>query len=368
MMVAALAGCEEVRVAGEPPPSRVALAASALRLTLEVEQLRPAALALGDRSYGVATLDDLQERIALVRDLLSDDVSADPRRAQVAAVALLSAGIKYDAVRTDLEAAARGFSRATRAGCNRAVELTNLVSNRIAADWTWPLEHAKEADGLLSRAASLRTNAMAAAEATSVAKPAVEIASMAAAASTVEELAGRGPALSRVARWLKGEGGVGRLAPAGEGAGAGLQMVGAAGALVLTQAEIAALAQAGKLSGLALSLLYLSRGHLHHICTNKNWASDASGGPWSPAFKEILDDAGVGFDDPANLVEVEGHVGPHPQRYHELVYAQLRGAIRGLSPGTAQYRQAVLRALNELAMEIARPGTRLNLLVTGAAR
>ncbi len=366
-MVVWLAACEDVRVAHEPPPSRVVQAASALQLTLQIEELRPAARAIGSRSFGEDMLNELQVRLTLVRELLSDEASADPRRAHAAAIALQAVGIAYDLVRTDYEAVSRGFSRVSRSSCNRGVEATNLIATRMAADWKWPLEHPDEADDQLSRAATLRNNVMAAAEVTNVAKPAVTIASMASTTLAVQELASRGPAFARVAAWLRGQGGAGRLAAVGEGAGVGIQVVGAGGALVLTEAEIIALAQAGRLSGLALSLIYLARGHLHHICTDKNWISDSSGGPWSPRFKDFFDDAQIGFDDPANLVEVEGHVGPHPKRYHQIVFRRLQAATERLVPRTAQYRAAVLRTLKDLAKEITTPGTELNLLVTGGA-
>jgi len=77
----------------------------------------------------------------------------------------------------------------------------------------------------------------------------------------------------------------------------------------------------------------MARGHLHHVCTDKNYVSDSRGGPWSPRFKRILDAAKIGFDDPENLVEVEGHQGPHPEAYHSTVLKELERATLRLTQG-----------------------------------
>jgi hypothetical protein len=37
----------------------------------------------------------------------------------------------------------------------------------------------------------------------------------------------------------------------------------------------------------------------HHIATDKNDTAEVRGGPWTPVFKEIFDQAGMSLDDPA---------------------------------------------------------------------
>ncbi|NMG68097.1 hypothetical protein GPA19_24495 [Azoarcus indigens] len=50
---------------------------------------------------------------------------------------------------------------------------------------------------------------------------------------------------------------------------------------------------------------------IHHICTNKNCISAATGGPWTPRFEAIFDKAGMKLDDALNKIAVPGHKGPH---------------------------------------------------------
>lgn len=103
----------------------------------------------------------------------------------------------------------------------------------------------------------------------------------------------------------------------------------------------------------------------HHIATDK-WTKDPrDGGPWTPRFQEIFDRAGMSLNDPANKVRVRGHMGPHPQEYHEEIY-------RRLDEATTRCRtlqscgEALTAELRALAEEISTPDTWLNRLVTRA--
>jgi hypothetical protein len=55
----------------------------------------------------------------------------------------------------------------------------------------------------------------------------------------------------------------------------------------------------------------------HHLATDKNDASPLRGGPWTPRFQRLFGKAGMHLNDPANRVYLLGHLGPHPERYHE---------------------------------------------------
>ncbi len=101
----------------------------------------------------------------------------------------------------------------------------------------------------------------------------------------------------------------------------------------------------------------------HHLATNKNSVSTARGGPWTPRFKRIFKKAGMELKDPENIVPVEGHSGPHPQRYHELVSERLNGATETCRR-VEECRAALTRALQQLAREVVTKGTELNRLVT----
>jgi hypothetical protein len=101
----------------------------------------------------------------------------------------------------------------------------------------------------------------------------------------------------------------------------------------------------------------------HHIATDK-WADAThSGGPWTPKFKQLFDQAGMSLNDPANKVRVRGHVGPHPQEYHEEVLDRLRDAMKGCR-SMQQCRESLTAELRRLAKEIETEGTHLNKLVT----
>ncbi|NTX05675.1 AHH domain-containing protein [Myxococcus sp. CA040A] len=109
-----------------------------------------------------------------------------------------------------------------------------------------------------------------------------------------------------------------------------------------------------------------SRPHQHHLATDKNGISSVRGGPWTPRFRHIFQKAGMELKDPENIVPLKGHRGPHPQRYHELVFEELDAAT--LTCRTVLSCRAALQgALRRLAREVATPGTELNLLVTRGA-
>jgi hypothetical protein len=106
-----------------------------------------------------------------------------------------------------------------------------------------------------------------------------------------------------------------------------------------------------------------AEGHKHHIATDKFWDSSDNGGPWSPRFQKLFDRAGMSLDDPANIVRVKGHKGPHPRQYHENVHDRLAEAMETCRT-MQQCREALTAELRRLAREISTPGTRLNTLVT----
>jgi RHS repeat-associated protein len=107
----------------------------------------------------------------------------------------------------------------------------------------------------------------------------------------------------------------------------------------------------------------LAVGPIHHLMTNKNWVSSATGGPWSPIFEKMASRAGMTLDDAANKISVPGHKGPHPMEYHQAVHDRLITATRGLE-GDA-YSTMFRAQLDQISREVAQAGTYLNRLVTG---
>ena len=101
----------------------------------------------------------------------------------------------------------------------------------------------------------------------------------------------------------------------------------------------------------------------HHIATIANRKSTLRGGPWTPRFEQLFARAGMRVKDIENTVPIDGHKGPHPQRYHELVHDRLRLAL-GNCGTIADCRARLLPVLDDLARKIDTPGTELNRLVT----
>jgi hypothetical protein len=105
----------------------------------------------------------------------------------------------------------------------------------------------------------------------------------------------------------------------------------------------------------------------HHIATIKNRKSALRGGPWTPVFEKLFARAGMRLKDTENIVPIEGHQGPHPQRYHELVYERVRLGL-GNCRTIVECRTKLLPVLDELSRKISTPGTELNRLVTQGKR
>ncbi|MBZ4410539.1 AHH domain-containing protein [Myxococcus faecalis] len=106
-----------------------------------------------------------------------------------------------------------------------------------------------------------------------------------------------------------------------------------------------------------------SRGHRHHLATNKNEKSFARGGPWTPRFQELFTKAGMTLKDPDNIVEVVGHKGPHPEAYHSFVFKRLSDALRGCRK-VVDCQGALTLELRALANEAQTRGTKVHRLLT----
>ncbi len=104
-------------------------------------------------------------------------------------------------------------------------------------------------------------------------------------------------------------------------------------------------------------------GDIHHICTDKNEVSEASGGPWTPLFATFFEQAGMKLSDVANQVRIKGHKGPHPREYHDAVYGRIAQATLGCR-SVAECQRALHDILAKLARELTTPGTQLRKIVT----
>ena len=103
--------------------------------------------------------------------------------------------------------------------------------------------------------------------------------------------------------------------------------------------------------------------HRHHLCTNKNDISENNGGPWTPDFETLFKKAGMSLDDPANIVYLRDHKGPHPEAYHREIFERVDDALRGCRP-QSDCRARLVRALDMIAGDVCTPGSALNKLAT----
>nr|WP_275439035.1 AHH domain-containing protein [Archangium violaceum] len=154
------------------------------------------------------------------------------------------------------------------------------------------------------------------------------------------------------------------------GAGARAQVSVADGTVVLmgvsantTASALASVAASARTTGDCRDASNKGDAKAHHLATDKNDISDASGGPWTPRFKDLFDRAGMSFDDPANIVYLVGHVGPHPKDYHEAVFSRLRASL-GDCRLLVDCRSRLTKALDMIAGEVCTSGSKLNKLAT----
>ncbi|MCK8499058.1 AHH domain-containing protein [Myxococcus fulvus] len=184
-------------------------------------------------------------------------------------------------------------------------------------------------------------------------------------------LAAQGPKLpgfAQAASRAQLEGGF-QLASAMAGEVQAISIV-SAGVLNVTLAPTAVAATAmgageapGAVTGVGAGIQGDPEGNVHHICTDKNYVSDANGGPWTPEFERIFNRAGMKLSDPENLVRIRGHQGPHPREYHEAVSIRLNTAMRKCR-GIAQCRGALTAELAKIARDLVREGTDLRRFIT----
>ncbi|NOK17773.1 AHH domain-containing protein [Corallococcus carmarthensis] len=104
-------------------------------------------------------------------------------------------------------------------------------------------------------------------------------------------------------------------------------------------------------------------GDVHHICTDKNEVSELSGGPWTPIFEDLFQNAGMKLSDAANQVRIHGHRGPHPREYHAEVLRRIRLVMQGCQEA-GQCRAALVDELARIAKELVTAGTKLRKLIT----
>ncbi|MFY0580654.1 AHH domain-containing protein [Cystobacter fuscus] len=71
----------------------------------------------------------------------------------------------------------------------------------------------------------------------------------------------------------------------------------------------------------------------------------------------------MSLDEPANIVHLVGHQGPHPEEYHQEIYSRLNDAVSTCQTRT-ECKCKLVEALDEIAGDSCKPGSRLNKLLT----
>jgi hypothetical protein len=174
------------------------------------------------------------------------------------------------------------------------------------------------------------------------------------------------PGFAQAASRAQLEGGF-RLAGAlsGEVQAITVSSVGVLNVTLAPTAVAAAAMNAGVGTGAVGGIQGDSEGNVHHICTDKNTVSDATGGPWTPRFERIFDRAGMKLSDSENLVRIRGHQGPHPREYHQEVFRRIDRATRRCG-GAERCRALLVEELARIAQDLIRDGSELRrLLVQG---
>ncbi len=97
----------------------------------------------------------------------------------------------------------------------------------------------------------------------------------------------------------------------------------------------------------------------HHIVTTYEGS-----GEFAQRSQQILANARIDLEDPANLTDVSGHYGPHPPEYHEAVFNALNEATQGLQAGSDEYIAQVKSTLLDLKNALANPDNSLTKLIT----
>jgi hypothetical protein len=69
------------------------------------------------------------------------------------------------------------------------------------------------------------------------------------------------------------------------------------------------------------------------------------------------------LSNPANLVRVPGHAGPHPELYHQIVFDRITQATKGLVG--PEYSAALREELSAIGQEAISKGSLMNDLLTG---
>ncbi|MCY1073625.1 AHH domain-containing protein [Archangium lansingense] len=110
---------------------------------------------------------------------------------------------------------------------------------------------------------------------------------------------------------------------------------------------------------LARGLPEVPKGGLWASLSPPRFAMAGGGARGSVIFKK----AGMSLEDPANIVYLRDHKGPHPEAYHSEIFERLSNAVRTCR-SQAECRTKLVSALDRIAGDVCTPGSQLNKLAT----
>jgi hypothetical protein len=266
------------------PRSKRESAAELLRVELQLA-------ALEDFLQYVQDIQDRQDRLEAVRFLRAhisrcegwlEESETNPRRLAAAHVGLDLVGVGYDLIRTDVQATQRHLGGLARPAANAGL---NTIWRRIRSlerDPTTATNAEVTAD--LLDAKDRRDDLLRTVPAANFLRPGVLAASNTSSAYGLAKAAtAAGPALGRLARLLANPEGAAMGVEISAGGVAALSVVAGSGALVLTEAEIIALAQASAISVTAIKLAMMASGRPPKVPDPERFAEWVKNAPTRPA-------------------------------------------------------------------------------------
>ena len=258
-----LLACEHV---GEQPPevqprSKRESAAGLLRVELQLAGIE-------DFLEHLPDIEHRQERLDAIRFLRAhisrcerwlEESETNRRRLTAVHVGLDLAGVGYDLIRTDLEATQRHLGGLARPAANTGLNSIWHCIRSLEREPDAAID--KELTAKLLDAKDRRDDLMVTVPAANVLRPGVLAASNTSSAYSLAKAAmAVGPALGRLAGFLKHPAGAALGVEISAGGGAAVSVAASGGALVLTEVEVIALAQAGALSATAVKLAMMANG------------------------------------------------------------------------------------------------------------
>ncbi len=214
----------------------------------------------------------------------------DRRQLAAAHVGLDLAGVGYDLLRADLEATLRQLSGLARPASNAG--LRAIWSGIRSLERDPSTATSKEVTAALLSAEVQRDALLTTVPAANVLRPGVIAASSASSAYSLAKIAlAAGPALGRLAGFLKHPAGAALGLEVTAGGAASISVAATSGALVLTEVEVIALAQAGAISATAIKLAMMANGRPPKVPDPRRFAEWAQKAPARPPLQPATEHA-----------------------------------------------------------------------------